>query len=172
MPRRKKSTTVSQRVLPSLISIPSILPPLAPSIREPLFVCIECAGNLNGELWNGKALNMAVEIPHIRFGVIILGGVVGAVYAFPLFSAGMWLLNSAWYAEQNVKICRMLFPHWISVACSRAFTSEGKRIEISTATMAITTSNSTRVKPCSRSWRPLRSSASSTRTACDVWRGR
>ena len=44
----------------------------------------------------------------------------------------------------------MLLSHWTDRACSRTLLSAGKSIEISTAMMPITTSNSTRVKSRSR----------------------
>jgi hypothetical protein len=56
-----------------------------------------------------------------------------------------WLLLM--YVSIAIAICRMLLEHCTVFACRRAFCSAGNRIEISTAMIPMTTSNSTSVKP-------------------------
>src|SRR3954468_8773930 len=60
---------------------------------------------------------------------------------------GKFCLFSLLYSNKACPIWRRFDPHFTRLAVSRARLSDGRRIEISSAMIPITTSSSTRVKP-------------------------
>src|SRR4051794_15396699 len=68
------------------------------------------------------------------------------VLPLELHPSGTFCLLALAYMLRKIEIWRRLLRHCVLLADSRALLSVGSRIEISTAMMPITTSNSTSVK--------------------------